>query len=157
MITVENAITRIKSAGHDISDEYSDERCIEFLNNSLQRIAALLIQVRYPALVEEVVVHDGDSLPKNYMQAAGTYPLRMTKGRAEIVDGSESVRFRYFATPEMVESKEDELPYDHDGINEVAIRYAILLALNENEYELTQDKTLLDELQAAISGAMSMT
>ena len=157
MITVEEAIRRIRAAGHDISDEYSDERCIEFLNNSLQRISALLIQARYPALVEEVVVHDGDTLPKNYVQAAGTYPLRMTAGKAEIVDDSEFVRFRYFATPKLLEAANDEFPYDHDAINEIAVRYAIMLALNENEYDITQDTNLLTDLQNAIAGAMSMT
>lgn len=157
MITVEEAIRRIRAAGHDISDEYSDERCIEFLNNSLQRISALLIQARYPALVEEVVVHDGDTLPKNYVQAAGTYPLRMTAGKAEIVDDSEFVRFRYFATPALLENSTDEFPYDHDGINEIVVRYAIMLALNENEYDITQDTNLLTDLQNAIAGAMSMT
>lgn len=157
MITVEEAIRRIRAAGHDISDEYSDERCIEFLNNSLQRISALLIQARYPALVEEVVVHDGDTLPKNYVQAAGTYPLRMTAGKAEIVDDSEFVRFRYFATPQLLENSADEFPYDHDGINEIVVRYAIMLALNENEYDITQDTNLLTDLQNAIAGAMSMT
>ena len=157
MITVEQAIRRIRAAGHDISDEYSDERCIEFLNNSLQRISALLIQARYPALVEEVVVHDGDTLPKNYVQAAGTYPLRMTAGKAEIVDDSEFVRFRYFATPALLENSTDDFPYDHDGINEIVVRYAIMLALNENEYDITQDTNLLTDLQNAIAGAMSMT
>ena len=157
MITVEEAIRRIRAAGHDISDEYSDERCIEFLNNSLQRISALLIQARYPALVEEVVVHDGDTLPKNYVQAAGTYPLRMTAGKAEIVDDSEFVRFRYFATPQLLGNSTDEFPYDHDGINEIVVRYAIMLALNENEYDITQDTNLLTDLQNAIAGAMSMT
>ena len=157
MITVEQAIRRIRAAGHDISDEYNDERCIEFLNNSLQRISALLIQARYPALVEEAVVHDGDTLPKNYVQAAGTYPLRMTAGKAEIVDDSEFVRFRYFATPALLENSTDEFPYDHDGINEIVVRYAIMLALNENEYDITQDTNLLTDLQNAIAGAMSMT
>lgn len=157
MITVEQAIRRIRAAGHDISDEYSDERCIEFLNNSLQRISALLIQARYPALVEEVMVHDGDTLPKNYVQAAGTYPLRMTAGKAEIVDDSEFVRFRYFATPALLENSTDDFPYDHDGINEIVVRYAIMLALNENEYDITQDTNLLTDLQNAIAGAMSMT
>lgn len=157
MITVEQAIRRIRAAGHDISDEYNDERCIEFLNNSLQRISALLIQARYPALVEEVVVHDGDTLPKNYVQAAGTYPLRMTAGKAEIVDDSEFVRFRYFATPALLENSTDEFPYDHDAINEIVVRYAIMLALNENEYDITQDTNLLTDLQNAIAGAMSMT
>lgn len=157
MMTVEQAIRRIRAAGHDISDEYSDERCIEFLNNSLQRISALLIQARYPAMVEEVVVHDGDTLPKNYVQAAGTYPLRMTAGKAEIVDDSEFVRFRYFATPKLLENSTDDFPYDHDGINEIVVRYAIMLALNENEYDITQDTNLLTDLQNAIAGAMSMT
>ena len=157
MITVQQAISRIRAAGHDISEEYSDERCIEFLNNSLQRIAALLIQGRYPAMTQEVIVHDGDTLPKNYIQAAGTYPLRMTAGKAEIVDGSEYVRFRYFATPALLEDSTDEFPYDHDGINEIVVRYAIMLALNENEYDISQDTNLLTDQQNAIATAMSMT
>ena len=33
-MNVEQAIARIKAATHDISDEYSNERCIEFLNTA---------------------------------------------------------------------------------------------------------------------------
>lgn len=153
---IETAIQRIKSAGHDISDEYSDDRCLEFINNALQKVSALLIQARYPALVKETLVHDGDSLPDNYIQAAGTYPLRMTDGRAEIIDGSESVRFRYFATPVALTSGDIDMPYNHDAINEVVVRAAIILALNENEYEITQDSALYNDLQQAIAGSMSM-
>lgn len=150
------AITRIKAAGHDISDEYSKERCIEFLNNSLQQVASLLISAKWPALVQEMLVHDGDSLPKNYMQAAGTYPLRMTAGRAEIIDGSDYVRFRYFATPDNLtgEDEAEELPFNHEAINEIIVRGAIILALNENEYELSQDTQLWTALQQAVASAM---
>lgn len=150
------AITRIKAAGHDISDEYSKERCIEFLNNSLQQVASLLISAKWPALVQEMLVHDGDSLPKNYMQAAGTYPLRMTAGKAKIIDDSDYVRFRYFATPENLtgEDKAEELPFDHEAINEIIVRGAIILALNENEYELSQDTQLWTALQQAVASAM---
>lgn len=150
------AITRIKAAGHDISDEYSKEHCIEFLNNSLQQVASLLISAKWPALVQEMLVHDGDSLPKNYMQAAGTYPLRMTAGRAEIIDGSDYVRFRYFATPDNLtgEDEAEELPFNHEAINEIIVRGAIILALNENEYELSQDTQLWTALQQAVASAM---
>lgn len=153
---VSTAITRIKAAGHDISDEYSKERCIEFLNNSLQQVASLLISAKWPALVQEMLVHDGDSLPKNYMQAAGTYPLRMTAGRAEIIDGSDYVRFRYFATPDNLTGEDDaeELPFNHEAINEIIVRGAIILALNENEYELSQDTQLWTALQQAVASAM---
>lgn len=153
---VSTAITRIKAAGHDISDEYSKERCIEFLNNSLQQVASLLISAKWPALVQEMLVHDGDSLPKNYMQAAGTYPLRMTAGKAEIIDGSDYVRFRYFATPDNLtgEDENEELPFDHEAINEIIVRGAIILALNENEYDLSQDTQLWTALQQAVASAM---
>lgn len=151
---LETAISKIKAAGHDISDEYSNERCIEFLNTALQQTSSLLISAQYPALVKEVLVRDGDSLPQNYMKAAGTYPIRMTAGRAEIVDGSNSVRFRYWATPELLTTETIELPYPHDAINDVIVRAAIILALNENEYDVTQDSNLLTALQNAIASAM---
>lgn len=151
---LETAIGRIKTAGHDISDEYTKERCIEFLNTALQQTSSLLISAQYPALVKEVLVRNGDRLPQNYMKAAGTYPIRMTAGRAEIVDGSNSVRFRYWATPDLLDELTEELPYPHDAINDVVVRAAIILALNENEYDVTQDSNLLTALQNAIASAM---
>lgn len=150
------AIQRIKSAGHDISDEYSTERCIEFINNSIQQVSSLLIAAKWPSLVKEVLVGNGDTLPDNFMQAVGTYPIRMTDGTVAIIDDDfETVRFRYFATPSNILNENDMLPFNHDGVNEVIIRGAILLALNENEYELSQDKVLLDTLQQAIASGMS--
>ena len=151
---LETAISRIKAAGHDISDEYTKERCIEFLNTALQQTSSLLISAQYPALVKEVLVRNGDRLPQNYMKAAGTYPIRMTAGRAEIVDGSNSVRFRYWATPDLLDELTEELPYPHDAINDVVVRAATILALNENEYDVTQDSNLLTALQNAIASAM---
>ncbi len=152
---VERAIMRIKSAGHDISDEYSSDRCIEFLNNSMQQVSSLLIAANYPNLVHEITVRNGDQVPPNFMKAAGTYPIKMTDGIAIIVDDDyPSVRFRYFATPKNIEQKTDFLPFDNDAINEVVVRGSILLALNENEYDLSQDKVLFDTLQQSIASAM---
>lgn len=152
---LETAITRIKSSTHDISDEYSRERCIEFINTALQQTSALLIAAQYPALVKEMTVRDGDSLPQNYIKAAGTYPLRMTDGRAEIVDDSEAVRFRYWATPELITENTQDMPYPHDAINECIVQAAVILALNENEYDISADNSILSALQTAISSAMA--
>lgn len=153
---VSTAISRIKTAGHDISDEYSNERCLEFLNNAMQQVAGLLISAKWPSLVKTMLVHDGDSLPKNYMQPAGSYPIRMTDGKAEIIDEDvDSVRFRYFATPENLTDVDQELPFNHDAIDEVVVRGAIILALNENEYDLSQDTSLWTALQQAIASGMA--
>lgn len=152
---ITTAISRIKSAGHDISDEYTNERCIEFLNTAIQQVSSLLISAQYPALVKEIMVHNGESLPTNYMKACGTYPLRMTDNKVTIVDDSESVRFRYWATPELLSEPSGKLPYEHDAINEVIVRLAVMLALNENEYDIGQDSGLLTQLQQAIASGMA--
>lgn len=152
---VSTAIARIKQSTHDISDEYSSEECISFLNTAIQQTASLLISARWPSLAKEVSIHEGDSIPKNYMGPCGTYPIRMTDGQAHIVDGSDYVRFRYFATPDLVEDENDDLPFDHDAINDVVVKAAVILALNENEYDITQDNAILSALQQAISSGIS--
>lgn len=149
------AIARIKSATHDISDEYSTEKCIGFLNTAIQQTAALLISARWPSLAKETDIREGDSLPPNYMGPCGTYPIRMTEGRAHIIDGSEYIRFRYFATPPNIENEDEDLPFNHDAINDVVIKAAVILALNENEYDITQDSSILTSLQQAISSGIS--
>lgn len=152
---VTTAIDRIKAATHDISAEYTTERCVEFLNTAVQQVSSLLISAKFPSLVKEIMVHNGERLPTNYMSACGTYPLRMTDGTVVITDGSEYVRFRYFATPELITELSQELPYNHDAINEVVVRLAVMLALNENEYDISQDSGLLSQLQQAIASGMA--
>ena len=151
---VKDAIARLKSATHDISDEYSTDDCLEFINTAIQQVASLLIAAKWPVLAKETIIRDGDKLPHNYMGACGTYPIRMTSNVATITDGSDSVRFRYFATPDLV-GEDDDFPFDHEAINAVILRSAILLALNENEYDVTQDSNIISTLEQAISTGMS--
>lgn len=153
---VSKAIERIKSAGHDISGEYSNARCIEFINTAIQQVGGFLIAASWPSLIKEVVVSDGDTLPENFMKAAGNYPLRMTDGSVKIIDTDfERIRFRYFATPKNVGSETDQLPFNHEGVNEVIVKTAIILALNENEYDVSQDNSIVTALQQAIASGMS--
>ena len=152
---VETAITRIKAATHDISDEFSQERCIEFLNTAIQQVSSLLISAKFPPLVNEITVHNGESLPENFMAPAGFYPLKMTNNKVVITDDSEYVVFRYWATPSNVKTASEELPYKHDAINEVIVRLAVMLALNENEYDIAQDSGLMSQLQQAIASGMA--
>lgn len=154
-MTIETAVERLKSATHDISDEYSDADCLSFLNGAIQQVSALLIGARFPALTKELIVHEGEHLPVNYMQPCGTYPLRMTDGTVHITDGSESVRFRYFATPETIEGFTGDMPYDHTTINDIIVRTAVMLALNQNEYDISQDTAIVQSLQQAVAAGMA--
>ena len=155
-VKVEKAVARIKQETHDISDEYSTERCIQFLNTAIQQVSSLLIAAKYPVLTKETTIRNGDSIPKNYMNLCGTYPIKMTDGQAIITDDTyQSITIRYFATPDLIEDETEDMPYTHDAINDIIVKTAVLLALNENEYDITQDNSIVEALKQAVSSGMS--
>ena len=155
-MNVEQAIARIKAATHDISDEYSNERCIEFLNTATQEIGGMLCAAKWPPLAKEMELHDGDRLPDNYMHTCGTYPIRITNGIVTFLDDQyEVLRYRYFSNPDYIELESDDMPYDgYPAVQEVVVKTAIILALNENEYDVSQDTAIRQELLQAIAGGM---
>lgn len=152
---IEKAISRIKSAGHDISDEYTNERCLDFLNTAVQQISSLLISAKYPFMINEITVHNGEPLPLNYIKSVGNYPLKVTGGIVQITDDSDSVKFRYWGTPLSLDDTSEHLPFPNDAINEVIVKLAIMLALNDNEYDISQDSNLTSQLQQAIASGMA--
>ena len=150
-----DAVSRLRQETHDISEEYSTDECIQYLNTAIQQVASLLISAKWPILVKETQISDGDSIPHNYLNACGTYPLKMTDGKAYITDDTfQSVNFRYFATPDLLEAESDDMPFEHDAINDIIIKSAVLLALNHNEYDISQDTNIVNALQQAISAGM---
>ena len=155
---VEEAVNRIKAAGRGNNNEWGVDRAIDFLNTALQQISALLVANRYPPIVKTIQLEDGDDLPENYMFACGTYPIRITDGAVEFLDDSlEEIRFRYFANVGKVEKTSDSMPFTNDAINEVVVKGAVLLALNENAYNIGQDSQLVMALQQAVAGGLAGT
>jgi len=153
---VETAVNRIKAAGRGKGMDWGVDRAIDFLNTSLQQVSALLAANRYPPMVKTIQLEDGDSLPDNYMFAAGTYPIRITDGAVEFLDDDiEQIRFRYFANVGRVVKTSDNMPFTNDAINEVVVKGAVLLALNENGVVIAQDTTLVTALQQAVAGGLA--
>ena len=155
-MNVAQAVARIKAAAHDISDEYSNERCIEFLNTAIQQAASLLIANKWPPMAQELTLHDGETLPDNYMVPCGQYPIRITNNEVTFLDDDlDNLRFRYFATPAALTNVSDDMPFaGYFYVQEAIVKLAIALALNENEYDISQDSTLNQELMQAIAGGM---
>lgn len=161
-----NAIQRIKASGHDISDEYTTEACLNFLNTAIQRVYGLMVGFGYPPIVKEMDLHEDDTLPHNYMKSCGTYPFRITNNIIKLIDDDiDFIRFRYFANPDVLtvsdiesenldEEHKSRMPFDHDAVNEVILKGAIQYALNENEYDISQDVSLMQDLQQAIAAGM---
>jgi len=155
---VEEAVNRIKAAGRGNGNDWGVDRVIDFLNTALQQISALLVANRYPPIVKTVQLEDGDDLPENYMFSCGTYPIRITEGKVEFLDDSlDEIRFRYFANVGKVVKTSDDMPFTNDAINEIVVKGAILLALNENAYNIGQDSQLVSALQQAVASGLSGT
>ena len=154
---VKKAVADIKAAGHDISDEYSAEECLGFLNTAINEVSSLLIAARSPMMAAEILLHDGENVPERYVSPAGRYPIRMTGRKVQFIDRSLSeIRFRYWQTMPLLESDAGEMPFPHEALNDYAVKVAVLLALNRNEYDISQDKALYDELRGLLAGAVSL-
>ena len=70
-------------------------------------------------------------------------------------DQYEVLRYRYFSNPDFIEIESDAMPYDgYPAVQEVVVKTAIILALNENEYDISQDTAIRQELLQAIAGGM---
>lgn len=151
------AVDAIKFAGHDISDEYTREECIGFLNTAVHAVSGLLIAARSPMMVQEILIHDNESVPTHYVASAGQYPMRITGQTIRFADPEMTeMRFRYFATMPPLEDEKGDLPFAHEALNDYVLKVASMYALNRNEYDLTQDKALADELRAILTGAVSL-
>lgn len=152
---VEKAIAKLKSAGHDISDEYSTDDCIGFLNTSVQEICHQLATGKSPQMVKEITLHDSESLPPDYIISCGNYPIKVTGQAVTFTNPDiDALRFRYFATKPQIMNATGDMPFVHEVLNDITVRLATLFALNQNEYDVSQDKALLDEVRQAVAQGM---
>ena len=143
---VEKAIARLKAAGHDISDEYSTEDCIGFLNTAVQEICHQLATGKSPQMVKEITLHDSESLPPDYIISCGNYPIKVTGQAVTFTDPDiDTLRFM---------DATGDMPFVHEVLNDITVRLATLFALNQNEYDVSQDKALLDEVRQAVAQGM---
>lgn len=151
------AIERLRNAVHDISDEYTEDTCIDFLNAAIHEVALLLIGANSPLMVHETILHDKETLPERYIKSAGIYPVRITGNTVNLLlsETLEGLRFRYFATPALLDNTNGRLPFQHEAFNDYALKIATLFALNRNEFDISQDKALYDEFRTILSQAVA--
>lgn len=152
---VSDAVARIKAAGHDISDEYTTEECLGFLNTATQELSHMLIAGKSPLMTKDILLHDNESVPVDCAAPCGNYPMRVTGSVVQFFDDAPAnMHFRYFATKPQIADITDSMPFLYEPLNDLTVRTAVLFALNQNEYDITQDKALNDELRQMITAGM---
>ena len=153
------AVSRMRSSTHDVTEEYNDVECVWFLNTAIHTISAQLIASNSPFMVKEGIFHDGGSFPKEYYRTAGGFPIKVTGHKIKFLIDAEDLTIRYFYTPYEVTlmDEAEDMPFDNEALNELAVRVAVILASNENEFDVSQDTNIQQMIQQAIaSGLMGL-
>lgn len=151
---VSEAITRFRRIVDDISDEYSDEHIMMLLNEAAQLTAGLLADMASSIVLHRQLFENGDTLPHNFLRTAGRYPVSIVGNKVNFLIDEEVLMINYFATVDRVTATTDDMPFEHDGLNDYVVRMMVILARNDNEFDVTQDRSLLDELKNAIGQAI---
>lgn len=150
-ILVSEAILDIRDKVNDKDMvEYTDSELLTNINEAVQYIGTYLVGVKSPLAVNEMVINDESFIiPNNYTLPAGQYPIKVTGNIGKLLD-EPPLKFRYFSTCKKLDF-DDELPYNHEGIWQIMIKLASIYALNRNEFNIQQDKALLDEINQQLA------
>ena len=143
--------------------EMTDDELVNCLNEAIQYVSAFLVGRNSPIMVKDMEVTDEETtLPENFVKTAGVYPVKITgntmkwleyEAPEEESEETPSIKIRYFATCPAV-TKDDDMPFAHDALNQATIKLAAIYCGNQLENEISQDKALLDEINAALSATI---
>lgn len=130
--------------------EYTDEELLTNLKEAIQYVGAFLVTAKSPLTVDEFVAEEEEfKVPKNFASTAGVYPIKITGNKGVLLD-EPPMKIRYFSTYGDLRY-EDDMPYNHAGLWQIIIKLASIYALNRNEFNIQQDKALLDEVNAQLA------
>ena len=144
---VQEMINQIRDQLHDITEEYTDEVLIKYINTAIKSASDVLINVNSSLCLIEKELADGDDRPFNFRKFAGVYPIRFTNGKVEIVGATSPYKARYFVGKDNIKAVGDELPFTDETVLQYIEQYASILAFNRNEYNVNQDSSILDNLK----------
>lgn len=146
---VAEAISRMRASMHDVSQEYDDLECIFALNMAIHDLTGLLVAARYPDIIAEADLAEGDNVPDEFFRTCGTYPMRITGGKVHLLTSGDKLHVRYYTMPADV-TRTGSLPFRLSILNSLAIKIAIKILLNENEYDISQDTSIQSEITQAL-------
>ena len=152
-MTISEAISYLRRAVHDSSDEYSEAEYLAYLNEAVQETAVLLASLRYAPLIRETIVTNGDALPSDFLSAVGHYPYALSGNTVSLNGDRTHLTLRYYSAPPPL-SADDTLPFP-PAIEEAVLLAATVRALRHNEYDTSAEEAHLANLRTALSAALT--
>ena len=149
IVLAKDMIIQIREQIHDISNEYSDEILLKYINTGIKSASNLLIAAKHCSMMEKIVVEEGMEVPKNFVKFAGFFPVSVVANRFYFFDKDYSViEAIYYCSKEIVKNADESIPFSDDSVLLYIEQYAIILALNRNEFDVSTDNQILKELES---------
>lgn len=153
-MNVTEAIRQIKDRVNDMTTTgYSSSMILGYINDALSYLSYRMAAVCHPALVQDMTITDGMPVPSGFIKFVGTEPVRRTGMVFHILDESDTIAARAYIELGTV-GLQDDIPLKEPAYISMLLQLASIYALNQHEYNDTQDAALAKELQAAVDPVM---
>ena len=152
---ITTAITEIRNKTNDRDKVgLDDSELLSYLNEAIQYIANYLISIKSPIVVADFTANTPTTtLPDNFAKLAGGFPVKRTGNEIQLLV-EPPIKIRYLVSYPTVTTS-DDMPFEYESLNQSAIKLACIYANSQKQTDVTQDKSLLDEVNAAIERAVS--
>ncbi len=154
---VSEALLDIRNRTND-KDEVgmNDSELLSYLNDAIQYVSQHMIGADAPVMVQDLLVEDEETtsipLPKNFIRFCGTFPVKVTGNNITLLV-TPPIKLRYFASYPTVKIN-DTMPFQHDQLNQIAVRLAVIYVNNQEELNVQQDQGILTEINNSIIAAL---
>lgn len=155
-VIVSEALIEIRNKIND-RDEVglSNEELLAYFNEAIEFISQYLAAANTPVLLHDTTITTATAtLPDNFIKLAGIFPVTITGNTIALLDTPPQT-IRYYAGFGRADMNE-EVPLVNEALVRVAIRLAAIYANNQQALDVTQDKSLLNDLQNAIMAAVGV-
>jgi len=136
---------------------FENVELVGYLNDAIGWLSSQLIAVKDPEMIKEIAVDEtGIPVPGDFQKACGVFPVEVTGSRLRVMKGIGTVSFQYFAIKSPIryiaESNYFEPMYSpfKEVYDTILIQKTAILALNQNEFDVSQDERLLAQSLASV-------
>ena len=136
------------------SQEFEDKTIRNYMNDAIDLIWHQLI-LRNSGEVMGVIniTSTPSSIPSDFQKMTCKHPLYII-GNQIIVYGSVPINGFYFKKSQHITSASLDMPFLNDSFNNIVLQVAVISILNNKEFDITQDKALLEMTIQLLKGVI---
>lgn len=135
--------------------DFDNDDIISYINQAINYVGLYFVTAQNPLALKEVEIINNDTVPDDYIKMCGIIPVRVIGKTIKFLDSStKRLTMKYFYKPPNIGAGEDEtMPYDDNVTNNLIVSMSVLMLMNQQRLNVSQDQTLNDALMNMINSA----